>query len=324
MARAHSPRSGSMQYWHRVRAKRIYPRIRSWYRNVKDLKLLGFAGYKAGMTHILSKDTNPNSPTKNENVFIPVTVIECPPLKAYSIRFYKKTDKGLSVISEILASKFEKYLGRKIKIFKKNKEKNIGSFLEQSSEVRLCLYTQPRLIKLKKTPEIFEIALSGNNAKEQYEYAKNLLDKEIRIHEIFKAGQFIDIHSVTKGKGLQGAVKRFGVTLKSHKSEKKRRSAGNLGAWTPKKVSFRIPQKGQMGFHNRTEYDKQIIEISSAPEKINPKDGFPHYGLVKSDFLLIRGSVPGPQKRLIRLTESFRASKFSPIDINYISVESKQ
>lgn len=324
MARAHSPRSGSMQYWHRKRSKRIYPRIRSWFKETKELKLLGFAGYKAGMTHILIRDSNQNSPTKNEPVFTPATVIECPPLRTLSIRFYKKTDYGLNLIAELISSKLDKELERKVKIPKKQKEKNIDDTLNKTSEIRVAFYTQPKLIKLKKTPEIFEVALSNSDPKEQYEYAKSLLERGVKITEIFKAGQFVDIHSVSKGKGLQGPVKRFGVSLKSHKSEKKRRSAGNLGSWTPKKVSFRIPQKGQMGYHPRTEYNKQILSIGSNPEKINPKDGFPHYGLIKSDFILIKGSVPGSQKRLIRLSEAFGNHKIEPIEIIHTSLESKQ
>lgn len=324
MARRHSPRSGTLQYWHRVRSKRPYTKIRSWYKNFKDLKILGFAGYKVGMTHIMLKDPNPNSPTKNESIFMPVTVIECPPLKTYSIRLYQNSDNGLQLITEILSPKLDKELSRKISLPKKQKEHNIESLLSKCVEVRICFYTQPKSIKLKKKPEIFEMGLSAKDVHQQYEFAKNLLDKEVRIHEIFKQGQFIDIHAITKGKGLQGAVKRFGVTLKSHKSEKKRRSAGNLGSWTPKKVSFRIPQKGQMGYHTRTEFNKLIVEIGTSPEKINPKDGFPHYGLVQSDYILIKGSIPGPQKRLIRFAEAFRNHKSIPIDVNYVSVESKQ
>ncbi len=324
MGRAHSPRSGSMGYWHRKRAKRSYPRIRSWYANFSHIKLLGFAGYKAGMTHVFIKDNNPNSPTKNYSIFIPATIIECPPLKTLSLRFYQKTDHGLNLISEILSSKLDKELARKINLPKKQKEKNLDNILSKTSEIRMAFYTQPKSIRLKKTPEIFEIALSNTDPKSQYEFAKNLLDKEIKINDIFKTGQFVDIHSVTKGKGLQGAVKRFGVTLKSHKSEKKRRSAGNLGAWTPKRVSFRIPQKGQMGFHPRTEYSKQILSINSNPEKVNPKGGFPHYGLVKTDYIIIKGSIPGSTKRLIRLSEAFRNHKTEPIEVEYISLESKQ
>ena len=318
MARAHKPRSGSLQYWHRVRAKRAYPKIRSWPKSEK-LKLLGFAGYKVGMTHTLIKDTNPYSPTKNESIFCPVTVLECPPLKVFSIRFYKKTDFGLKIITEIISKKHDKDLARKIRLPKKTKEEDINKILENTSEIRILVYTQPRLAKIgKKKPEIFELSISGEDTKEKYDFAQKLLDKEIHLHEIFKEGQFVDVHAVTKGKGLQGAVKRFGVSLKAHKSEKKRRSAGNLGSWTPKKVSWRVPQKGQMGFHNRVDYNKQVLMISSDLEKINPKAGFVHYGSIKNDYLLLKGSVPGPCKRLIRLTDSIRDKKERPVEIDFI------
>lgn len=327
MGRSHQPRSGSLQYYHRRRAKRIYPRIRSWLPpNLKDLKILGFAGYKAGMTHILYKDTNPNSPTKNENLFCPVTVLECPPIKILSIKFYGNLYGGNSLIGQEFSPKLDKELNRKIVMPKKQKDQKIEGILQKTKEVRLEVYTQPRLSSVrKKKPEIFELALTPNDPKAQYEYAKGLLDKEIRVQDVFKEGQFVDIHAVTKGKGLQGAVKRFGVSLKSHKSEKKRRSAGNLGAWTPKKVSFRIPQKGQMGFHTRTEYNKSLMFINSDPKVINPKDGFSHYGYIKNDFVLIMGSVAGARKRLIRFNEAIRPKQHSkPFDITHISVESKQ
>jgi len=83
------PRRGSLQYWPRKRAKRAYARVRTW----KDLtgnKLLGFVGYKAGMTQALVRDNAPTSRVKNQSLSVPVTVIECPPLKPLSIRFYKK------------------------------------------------------------------------------------------------------------------------------------------------------------------------------------------------------------------------------------------
>ena len=327
MGRSHQPRSGSLQYYHRRRAKRIYPRIRAWAQNTsKELRMLGFAGYKVGMTHVFYKDSNPNSPSKNESISCPVTVLECPPLKLLSIKFYGTKYYREALIGQLIASKLEKDLKRKINIPKKTKEQDIDQLLQKTSEIRLEVYTQPRLTSIgKKKPEVFEIALTKSDPKTQYEYAKSLFDKEIRIQEVFKEGQFLDIHAVTKGKGLQGAVKRFGVSLKAHKSEKKRRSAGNLGAWTPKKVSFRIPQKGQMGFHTRTEYNKPLMLINSDPKIVNPKDGFTHYGYVKNDFILIKGSVAGPQKRLIRLNEAIRIKDPSrPFDITHISVESKQ
>src|SRR3989344_9396518 len=106
------PRFGSMQYWPRKQTRRAYARVRSWAYS-KEPKLLGFAGYKAGMTHILITDNRKTALTKGEGIFCPVTVIECPPIKAASIRFYKKTVNGLKICSEIFAENLDKELERR-------------------------------------------------------------------------------------------------------------------------------------------------------------------------------------------------------------------
>ena len=58
---------------------------------------------------------------------------------------------------------------------------------------------------------------------------------------------------------------------------------------------------GQMGYHQRTEYNKLILKISDNLDEINPKSGFKGYGLVRTKYILLDGSVPGPRKRLIIL-----------------------
>ena len=318
------PRHGSLQVWPRKRARRIYPRVRSWIEK-EETKLLGFAFYKVGMTHILGIDTNPNSLAKGEKVMYPVTMIECPPLKPLSLRFYKNSDYGLKAVTEIFSQKLDKELARKIRLPKKSKDnlKDIESKLNEFHDLRLVVYTQPKLTGIgKKKPEIFEIAISGKNLNDKFNYAKNLLDKEIKISDVFKSGQLIDTHAVTKGKGFQGVIKRFGTSLKQKKSEKKKRS-GILGSWTPKRVSWTVPHTGQMGFHTRTDYNKIIFAIKSNPNEINPKSGFTNYGLIKNDYLLIKGSVPGAKKRLIRLIEAIRPMKHYPVEISYISLTNK-
>lgn len=302
MAKKHHPRRGSLQYWPRKRAKRQYARIRSWAK-IDSTKLLAFIGYKVGMSHLIARDNTPTSITKGQNISIPVTVVECPPLKPLSLRFYKQTDSGLKIISNFLASKLDKELKRKINLQKKRTE-----IPQDYDDVRLVVYTQPKLTTIgKKKPEILEICVSGPTDK-KLEFLKSLLEKEIRIQDVFKENQLLDVHSITKGKGFQGPRKRFGLALRQHKSEKSRRTAGNLGPWTPKKVSFRVPQPGKMGYHQRTEYNKQAIKISNKPNEINPKGGWKHYGLIKNDFIIIKGSIPGPSKRTIILTEPIRPS----------------
>lgn len=314
MAKSHQPRSGSLQFWPRVRSKRIYSNIKNWFAN-NDSKPLAFAGYKVGMTHI--QETKPGKKGIEIITTIPVTVIECPPLKPLSLRFYKKTPYGSQIITQIFSKNLNKQLAKKITLPKKTKEEIPSSY----DFLKLVVYTQPNLTGIgKKKPEIFEIPIGGD-----LEYAKSLLEKDIDVEEVFKVGQYTDVHSVTKGKGFTGPVKRFGISLKSHKSEKKRRSAGNLGAFTPRKVSWKVPQHGQHGFHKRTEYNKLLLSVSTEPETINQKGGFKGYGLVKNKYILIKGSVGGPSKRLIMFTESIRGKKSEqPLDIKYISTESKQ
>ena len=311
MPTPHKSRSGSLQFWPRKRAKRQYPRIRSWVK-VAGAKLLGFAGYKVGMIHVQFIDTRQNSGTKNETITWPVTIIECPPLKPFSLKFYKNTSYGLKLISEILAPNLDKELSRKL-ILKKSKENKI--IPNDFDEIRLTAYTQPRLTNIrKKKPEIFELGISSKDL----EFAKLLLSKEIKISDVFKEGQFVDIHAVTKGKGFQGPTKRFGLGLRQHKSEKTKRGPGSLGAWTPKKVSFRVPHAGQMGYQTRTEYGKHILKVSNKLDDVNIKSGFSHYGFVKNDYILIKGSVQGPAKRLIRLVEPSRNKNLQPINVKAI------
>lgn len=321
MPRTRHPRAGSMQFWPRVRSRQSYPRIRNW-PSAKEAKPLGFAGYKVGMTHALIIDNNPHSLTKGTEVFYPITVIECPPLKTYSIRFYKNTTDGKKLVSEILADQLDKETERKITTPKK-KGKEAADF----DFVRLGCHTQPKLTKIGKVkPEMFEVAIGGTK-EQQIAYARDKLGKEIMVSEVFKEGQHLDAHSLTRDRGFQGPIRRFGVQLRHHKSEKSRRNPGSLGPWKAQgHVMWRVAHAGKTGHNLRTEYNKIIVKIGNKSDEINPKGGFLHYGLVKSQYILVKGSLSGPQKRLIRFTEPTRPKKIvteSP-QIAYVSLESKQ
>jgi len=308
-----------MQFWPRCRARRAYARIKAWPK-IAEVKLLGFAGYKAGMTHVMLEDNDPVSLTKGEIISSPVTILECPPLKPFSIRFYQKTNNGSKVVSEIFAKNVDKHLKRKVKVSKKENKAP-----EAFDDLRLVVHTQPHLIGLKKTPEVFELGIGGKDSKERLAYAQGLLTKDIKLSDVFKEGQFIDTHSITKAKGFQGTVKRFGVRIRQHKAEKTKRGIGTLGAWTPKKTDWRVAQAGKMGYHQRTEYNKLSLKISNDPKEVNPKGGFLNYGIIKEDYIILKGSVAGTRKRLITLTEPSRAQrKAPPYVISSISTSSKQ
>ncbi|MBI4154574.1 50S ribosomal protein L3 [Candidatus Woesearchaeota archaeon] len=322
MPRIRFPRRGSLQVWPRVRAKRAYPRIRK-FKLSKDTKLNGFIGYKVGMTHIVINDPFQNSPTKGTEITWPITVIECPPLKAISLRFYKNFKHGSNLVGEIFANKINNEAKRNYNLPKQIKNKETNDF----DLVKLLIYTQPKLGGIgKKTPEILEIPISGDK-NSALEYGKKILNSEIKITDVFKENQLVDLHGVTKGKGVQGPVKRFGVAILSHKANKTKRGVAGLGPWTPSKVSYRRPVAGKMGYHSRTEYNKHLIKIGNKPTEIIPKGDFLQYGKVKSDYILIKGSVIGARKRAIILTNPRREKKElvpAQIQISYISKSSKQ
>ena len=297
-----APRRGSMQFYPRVRAKRIYPKIKTWPK-VNETKLLGFAGYKVGMAHIMAVDEKKTSPTHGQTISIPVTILDIPKIKVAAIRFYG-TDKFKTkkVVDEIWADELDKDLKRKIRLPKNKKEKKEP---QDFVDVTLLVYTLPRGRVGKKKPEIFELAIGGDLNK-KLEYAKNFLGKEISVKDIFKEGDVIDIVSVTKGKGFQGPIKRFGARLESIKSDRGRRMISPIGEDVPRKSNWRVPMPGQMGFHTRTEKNKQILKIGE-----NLNEVFHHYGKIKGEYMIIKGSIPGPKKRLIRMKLSrFQNKKF--------------
>ncbi len=331
MPRAHRPRRGSLAYSPRVRAAAPIPHVRGW-PSVPSPCLLGTAGYKVGMTHVLMIDDRKTSLTSGQNLAVPVTVVEAPPVFVFGLRLYTKGERGLRVMKEVWAKDLPKYLDRVLNL---PKQKDPSEGLAEAdklvqggkvSEVRVLCCTQPHLIKLKKTPEVFEIPLGGSTAAEKLEFAKRILGKEVRVSEVFKAGEYIDVVSITKGKGFQGPVKRWGVKILPRKTEGGTRQVGTLGPWKPSKVMWSVPQAGQMGYHQRTEYNKRILKLGENGAEVTVEGGFLRYGPVRGDYVLISGSIPGPSKRFVLLKKASRMPSQSPVapTLTYISLSSKQ
>ncbi len=323
----HRPKRGSLAYSPRKRAKRIVPRIRSW-PECNEVRLQGFAGYKAGMTHVVMVDDRKNSVTYGEEIVIPVTVIETPPMKVAGIRIYKETPYGLKIQKEVWASGLDHFLDRRVKIPKNSA--NVDELKEvEGNEVRVLTYTQPYLITgvPKKVPDLMEQKVGGS-FKEALEYAISKLGKEVSVSEVFKEGSIVDVSAITKGKGFEGVVKRWGVITMNakHARSSKGRRVGTLGPWLPHRIRWTVPQYGQMGFHQRLEFNKRILKIGNSGEEITPKGGFPHYGVVRNGYVLIAGTVPGTVKRLVRIRDAIRPPKaeFAGINLVYVSTTSKQ
>ena len=185
------------------------------------------------------------------------------------------------------------------------------------SKINLICHTNPTF---KKKPEIFEIALGGSN-EEQIKYAKEISGKEIKVSDVFKEGDLVDVSAVTKGKGFEGPVKRFGIKTLGRKYQQMARHTGSLGQNEPGKIRWTVPQAGQKGFQTRTELNKRILKISN---NFSINGGFLNYGNISGEYIFLEGCVPGPKKRLIRLRQAIRPKKVYPVEITQISTESKQ
>jgi len=132
--------------------------------------------------------------------------------------------------------------------------------------------------------------------------------------------------------------------LERHKGLRK---VACIGAWHPSRVAFTVARAGQKGYHHRTEINKKIYRIGKGihtvdgkivqnnastyyditDKSINPMGGFPHYGLVKNDFLLMKGCIVGSKKRVITLRKSLLVQTkrwaLEKINLKFIDTSSK-
>jgi large subunit ribosomal protein L3 len=332
VAKKHRPKKGSRGYSPRKRAAKTNTHIRSWPEdNGSEPKVQGFAGFKCGMTHAMIVDYRPHSKTSGQEVHVPVTVLEVPPVKVVGVRVYDSNAYGLQTAGEVWTSKLGKDIKKHLAHTQIPKTKQSWSKFKDVDieEVRILAYTQPYLVKSvpKKQPDLLEIKVGGGSVEEKLEFAKGLIGKDLKIEDFAKEGHMVDVIAITRGKGFQGHVKRWGVKLLTHKNSKHRRMIGTLGPWNPSYVMPTVPQAGQTGYYQRTEYNKRIVKIGDKGDEITPNGGFLHYGEVSNPYIVVHGSVPGTPKRLIRLRDPTRrrgAVLEEKPKITYISTESKQ
>lgn len=294
-------RSGSLQFYPRVRARKVVPSV-NWESMKRDgVGFMGFVGYKVGMVSVWAKDDTGNSLTKGKRIAIPATVVECPAMRIYSVRFYKNG----KVVKDVVVAN-GKELKKKVKV-----SKSVGEFKDAGDydDVRVILSSGVEKTGIgKKKVDLIEVGISGGK-DEKLVFVKERIGKDILVGDVFSIG-LVDVRGVTKGYGTMGPMKRFGISLKSHKSEKGRRRPGSLAPWHPARVTFRTPMMGQTGYHNRISYNSLILKVGKKNDDVNRKGGFEHYGVVKNDYVILKGSVPGPKKRGIVISTPIRPTKF--------------
>ena len=331
--KTHAPRHGSLAYLPRKRAKHQLARIRYWPRIEADTpRLLGFMGYKAGMTHVFAIEDRKRSPNFGKEVMRPATILDTPPMLICAVRAYTKNPYGLNCMTEAWVKDPLEELERVFTLPESfNTEENLRKIeesLAKVAKIRVIAITQPKQTSVpKKKPDVAEIEIGGGTVQQQFEYAKDLLGKTVTPAEIFREGQYIDVIAVSTGKGFQGPVKRWGVTILQHKGRKTKRGIATLGPWNPHHVMYSVPRAGQMGFHQRTEYNKRILKIGKDGKEMTPKGGFLRYGVIGGPWVLLDGSIPGTEKRSISLRYPARPPKHiaeEPPQITYVSLESPQ
>ncbi|SFR58999.1 large subunit ribosomal protein L3 [Halogeometricum rufum] len=331
------PRKGSMAYSPRQRAAKEVPRIRSWPDDDGSPGLQGFAGYKAGMTQVMMVNDEANSPQEGMEEAVPVTVVETPPMRAVAVRAYEDTPYGAKPLTEVWTSEFVENLDRTLDLPSEDTFDDDADDLRAAVEagevddVRVITHTVPASMKNipKKKPDVMETRVGGGSLQERSDFALDLVEEggEHSMSDVFRAGEYLDAAGVTKGKGTQGPVKRWGVQKRKGKHARQgwRRRIGNLGPWNPSRVRSTVPQLGQTGYHQRTELNKRLIDIGDGDDA-SVDGGFVGYGEVDGPYALLKGSLPGPDKRLLRFRPAIRPNDQPRLDpeVRFVSTASNQ
>jgi len=216
-----------------------------------------------------------------------------------------------------------------------------------STVVRLIAHTKmmPLNIRQRKA-HVMEIQINGGSVADKVAFGVKLLEQEIPVADVFAQNEVIDTIAVTKGRGMEGVITRWGVTRLPRKTHRGLRKVACIGAWHPSRVSYSVARVGQNGYHHRTEIHKKIYlmakgvqddegkpnynamtEADPTEKFITPLGTFPRYGLVREDFLIIKGSVPGCKKRPITLRKTLHYPTNSmakeEVNLKFIDTSSK-
>jgi large subunit ribosomal protein L3e len=334
------PRHGSLGFLPRKRAARHRGKVKTFPKDdsKKNVHLTAFLGYKAGMTHVVRDIERPGSKlNKTEEVVEAVTIIETPPMVIVGVVGYIETPRGLrsltTVWSEHLSDEvkrrfYKNWYHSKKKAFTKYAkkyaegakpiERELERIKKYCTVVRVLAHTQMKKVNIgQKKAHLMEIQLNGGSVADKVDFAKNNFEKTIDVKSVFEEGEVIDTIAVTKGHGYEGVTHRWGTTRLPRKTHRGLRKVACIGAWHPSHVMFSVARSGQDGYHHRTEMNKKIYRIANGSDnksastefditekKITPMGGFPHYGIVNEDFVMIKGSCPGVKKRVITLRKS--------------------
>uniref|UniRef100_A0A8D8UCZ5 60S ribosomal protein L3 n=2 Tax=Cacopsylla melanoneura TaxID=428564 RepID=A0A8D8UCZ5_9HEMI len=257
-------------------------------------------------------------------------------------RFYKNWYKSRQKAFTKASKKWQDKLG------KKTIAQDLRKMAKYCKVIRVLAHTQMKLLKKRqKKAHLMEIQLNGGSVADKIAWARQHLEQPIPVGQVFAQDEMIDCIGVTKGKGFKGVTSRWHTKKLPRKTHKGLRKVACIGAWHPSRVQFTVARAGQKGYHHRTELNKKIYRMGAGihtkdgkviknnasteydltEKSITPMGGFPHYGEVNNDFLMIKGCCMGPKKRVITLRKSLlihsKRVALEKINLKFIDTSAK-
>ncbi|KAJ1735776.1 60S ribosomal protein L3 [Coemansia biformis] len=357
------PRHGSLAFLPRKRAARHRGRCKSFPKDnaASPPHLTAFLGYKAGMTHIVRDLDRPGSKAHKKEIVEAATVIEAPPMVVVGVVGYIETPHGMRALTSVWAEHLSDEVKRRFyKNWYRSKKKaytkyaakysadngaqitrDLERIKKYSTVVRVIAHTQMNKVRIgQKRAHIMEIQVNGGTIAEKVDWAREHFEKTVSVGDVFEKDEMIDVIGVTKGHGVTGVTARWGTKKLPRKTHRGLRKVACIGAWHPARVMYTVARSGQDGYHHRTEANKKIYRIGKGDDKANastefdltakritPLGGFPHYGEVNSDYVLIKGCCVGVKKRVLTLRKSLRThtkrSALENVNLKFIDTASK-
>ena len=217
---------------------------------------------KVGMTQIFDED----------GVLIPVTVLQAGPCVVTQIKTVE--NDGYNAVQVGFVDKKEKIVN-KDKAGKKEIAHRHGVNKPLKGHFDKAGVSAKRYVREFKFENTEDYALGA----------------EIKA-DIFEAGDKVDASAISKGKGFQGAIKRFGQHRgpMAHGSKFHRHQGSNGACSSPSKVFKGKGMPGHMGCKKETIQNLQVVRVDA-----------------EKNLLLIKGAVPGPKKALVTIKETVKA-----------------
>ena len=216
---------------------------------------------KVGMTQIFNED----------GVLIPVTVLQAGPCVVTQIKTVE--NDGYEAVQVGFVDKKEKVINRD-KAGKKEVIHRHGVNKAQKGHFEKAGVSCKRYVREFRFENASEYALA----------------QAIKA-DIFAAGDRIDATAISKGKGFQGAIKRFGQHRgpMAHGSKFHRHQGSNGACSSPSRVFKGKGMPGHMGCVKVTVQNLDVVRVDA-----------------DKNLILVKGAVPGPKKALVTINETVK------------------